>query len=103
MYNICFAYLKNGEREKALEQAKKLPNLYKGRENALVCILDGEDKRNTALEALTALAWSISHQMNALAQATQDESFTSKAKQLLGILYECNNDPFIEKLMNNIQ
>lgn len=102
MYNICFAYLKNGESNKALEQAKKLPNLYKGRENALVFILDGEEKRSTALDALTSLAWSISHHMNALFQTTQDESYLSKAKQILEIIYECNNDSFIENLMNNI-
>lgn len=101
MFNICFAYLKNGEREKALSQAKKLPNLYKGRENALVSILDGKEKRNVALGALTPLAWSISHHMNALAQTTGDESYLSKAKQILAILYDCNNDPFIGKLLNN--
>ena len=99
MYNICFAYLKNGEREKALEQAKKLPNLYKGRENALVCILDGEEKRNTALSALTPLAWSVSLHLSALAKTTGEKSYLSKANQILKILYECNNDPFIENLL----
>lgn len=99
MYNICFAYLKNGEREKALEQAKKLPNLYKGRENALVCILDGDEKRNTALSALTPLAWSVSHHMTALAQTTGDETYTLRAKKILEILYDCNNDSFIENLL----
>ena len=31
MYNICHAYWKLGEHEKALAQARKLPNLYKAR------------------------------------------------------------------------
>ena len=99
MYNICFAYLKNGEREKALEQAKKLPNLYKGSENALVCILDGEEKLDTALSALTPLAWSVSLHLNALAQTTGDETYNLKAKKILEILYDCNNDSFIENLL----
>jgi len=45
LYNICFAYWKLGEYDKALEQARKLPNLYKARENALVYFLQGEEKR----------------------------------------------------------
>ena len=102
MYNICFAYLKNGEREKALEQAKKLPNLYKGRENALVCILEGEEKRETALSALTPLAWAISHHMTALAETTGNKSYFSKTKQILEILYECNSDSSIKDLLQNM-
>ena len=103
MYNICFAYLKNGEHKKALEQARKLPNLYKGRENALVCILDGEEKRETARQALSPLAWSISHHMTALSQTTGDKSYLSKAKQILGILYDCSGDPFISEVRKKIK
>ena len=102
MYNICFAYMKNGEREKALQQARKLPNLYKGRENALVCILEGEEKHNTALAALTPLAWSVLHHMTALTETTGDKAYLSSAKQILEILYNCNNDSFIKNLADNI-
>lgn len=56
LYNICFAYWKNGERDKALEQARKLPNLYKARENALIYFLQGEERRRVAKEALALLA-----------------------------------------------
>ncbi len=42
LYNICFAYWKTGEREKAIKQAEKLLNMYKSRENALVYFLSGE-------------------------------------------------------------
>ena len=38
LYNICFAYQKIGEHEKAIGQAKKLPNLYKSRENIFLII-----------------------------------------------------------------
>ncbi|MBQ9951865.1 MAG: hypothetical protein IJO98_06980 [Clostridia bacterium] len=66
-FNICFAYMKNGEPEKAIAQAKKLPNLYKARENALVCLLpDGEEKIQTAKDALEPLKWAINLHLNAL-------------------------------------
>ena len=66
-FNICFAYMKNGEPEKAIAQAKKLPNLYKTRENALVSLLpDGEEKTQAAQEALEPLKWAIRLHLNAL-------------------------------------
>lgn len=66
-FNICFAYMKNGEPEKAIAQAKKLPNLYKARENALVCLLpDGEEKIQAAKDALEPLKWAINLHLNAL-------------------------------------
>lgn len=70
LFNICFAYMKNGEPEKAIEQAKKLPNLYKARENALVSLLpDGEEKTEVAKAALEPLKWAIRLHLNALGKA----------------------------------
>ena len=69
-FNICFAYMKNGEPDKAIEQAKKLPNLYKARENALVSLLpDGEEKTEAAKAALEPLKWAIRLHLNALGKA----------------------------------
>ena len=66
-FNICFAYMKNGEPEKAIAQANRLPNLYKTQENALVCLLpDGEEKTQAAQSALEPLKWAISLHLNAL-------------------------------------
>lgn len=66
-FNICFAYMKNGEPAKAIAQAKKLPNLYKAQENALVSLLPaGEEKTQTAEAALEPLKWAISLHLNAL-------------------------------------
>ena len=59
MYNICFSYEKLGEHEKAVEQAKKLPNLYKARENALADLTDGDEKREASLAAIEPLIWAI--------------------------------------------
>ena len=67
LFNICFAYMKNGQTEKAIEQAGKLPNLYKTRENALVCLLpDGEERTRIAVAALEPLKWAIDLHLRAL-------------------------------------
>ena len=92
MCNICHAYWRAGERDKALEQAKKLPNLYKARENALVYFLEGEEKRQVAREAITPLAWIVTHQLNALAQTENDPTYRKKAKQILTLLLECDQE-----------
>ncbi len=89
MYNICFAYWKNGEREKALEQAKKLPNLYKARENALVYFLEGEERRRVAKEALVPLAWAVSLHLTALSETENDPTYLDKAKEIGEILASC--------------
>jgi len=87
LYNICFAYLKAGEHDKAVEQAKKLPNLYKTRENALVYLLQGEEKHQVAEEALTPLAWTIAHLMTALYDTENDPAFLTKAEKMIDILF----------------
>lgn len=90
LYNICFAYWKIGEREKAVEQAKKLPNLYKSRENALVYFLSGDEKRNVAREALKPLAWGITHHLSALCETENNPEYLKKAEQIKSILFEDN-------------
>lgn len=94
LYNICFAYWKIGEYDKALEHAKKLPNLYKARENALVYFLKGEEKHKTAKEALTPLAWVIAHHLTALYETENNPIYLNKASQILDILFagEKEND-----------
>lgn len=89
LYNICFAYQKIGEHEKAIGQAKKLPNLYKSRENALVYFLEGEEKRAVAKSALKPLAWDITHHLTALSETENNPLYLEKAKQITAILSEC--------------
>lgn len=72
LYNICFAYWKNGERDKALECARQLPNLYKARENALIYFLEGEERRKVAREALKALAALVEMHTSALAETEEE-------------------------------
>lgn len=86
LFNICFAYEKIGEHEKALEQAKKLPNLYKARENALVYFLEGEEKNKTAREALIPLAWVVSHHLSALAETENNPGYLERAEKIRELL-----------------
>jgi len=88
LFNICFAYWKIGKHEKALEQAKKLPNLYKARENALVSFLNGSEKREVAMSALTPLAWAIKHHLTALYETENNPVYLEKAEQIQNILLE---------------
>ena len=90
--NICFAYQKIGEHEKALEQAKKLPNLYKARENALVYFLQGEEKRSVARSAPEPLAWTVSHQLTALYETENNTEYLKKAVQIVDILFGGENE-----------
>ncbi len=102
MFNICFSYRKAGEHEKALQQAKKLPNLYKSRENALIYFLEGEEKRAVAEKALEPLAWSIVHNMTALAATKNDPSYIEKARKILEIILEKEENEFILTLRNKL-
>jgi len=102
LYNICFAYWKIGEHERALEQAKKLPNLYKSRENALVYFLQGEEKQKTAREALKPLAWAVSHHLTALSETENNPEHLKKAIQIIDILFNEHKDDFVQDIYNNL-
>ena len=103
MYNICFAYWKAGEHEKALEQAEKLPNLYKARENALVYFLSGEERKTTAREALTPIAWVIAHHLEALCEEENNPAYLSKAAQIIDILFDGEEkNEFVNTLLKKL-
>lgn len=103
LYNICFAYHKIGESEKAIEQAKKLPNLYKSRENALVYFLQGEEKREIAKSALTPLCWGIAHHLTALSETENDPSHIEKAIKIIYILFEEDKDDFVKRMCDSLK
>ncbi|MBQ4051600.1 MAG: helix-turn-helix transcriptional regulator [Oscillospiraceae bacterium] len=83
-YNLCFAYLKNGEPHKALEQAKKLGNLYKSRENALVYLLEGEERRAVSRMALEPLKWVLETHLTILAE--EDERWKERLEKILALM-----------------
>ena len=94
LYNICFAYWKNGEYDKALEKAGKLPNLYKTRENALVYFLQGKERHDAAKAALKSIAWSIALHMSVLAETEEDPAYLKKTAQILDLLFDGKEDEY---------
>lgn len=98
LYNICFAYWKSGEYVKALEQARKLPNLYKARENALVYFLKGAEKHDVAKEALESLAWAMSLHLTALAETENDPAYYEKICRVFDILFEGGESDLIQAI-----
>ena len=78
LYNICFAYERLGEHEKALETAEKLPNLYKSRENAMVLLHKGSAKKESAKSALEPLTYCIRLHLSALAAAEQNAAMQAE-------------------------
>lgn len=98
LFNICFAYWKSGERDKALERARKLPNLYKARENALVYFLQGEEKGKVAREALTSLAWAVTLHLSALAETEGNPGYLEKAVRIHDILLDGREDEIVRSI-----
>ena len=88
LFNICFTYEKLGEHGKVLAAAKKLPNLYKARENALVSLTKGKEKGEAARAALAPIAYVISHHLSALAEAEGNDRYQEKIKQIFEILFD---------------
>lgn len=103
LYNICFAYWKNGEHGKALEQAEKLPGLYKTRENALVYFLQGQRRHDAAEAALKPLMWSIALQLSALAETEEEPAYYEKAEEILELLFKDREDDFVRTVRKKLQ
>lgn len=103
LYNICFAYWKNGEYDKALEQAGKLPNLYKTRENAMVFFLQGAERHDAAKAALKPIMWSIVLQLSALAETEKEPAYFEKAERILDLLFEDKEDDFAKAIRKKLE
>ncbi len=102
LFNICFSYRKQGEIKKALEQAKKLPSILKGRENALIYFLEGEEKHEVAEHAIMPLVWSFCHQLCALAETEHDLSHLEKASTILEMFYKGDSGRFASEARKKI-
>ena len=101
MYNICHSYLKLGMADKARNQAEKLPNLYKSRENMLAFLTEGQEKRRIALDALRPLAWSLALHMKTLAEA-DGKVMLDRAAKILDMMLECTGDEEIKRIRSTI-
>jgi len=88
LYNLCFSYAKNGEHQKAVEQAWKQSNLYQSRENALVHLLAGDARHDVAHGALMPLAYGLSLHLRALAETESNPAHRQKIGRIFDILFE---------------
>ena len=89
MFNIADAYYRYGDYGKAIEHAKKLPNAYKSRENALVRILADDSQRNAVAKlALEPLMWSLALHLQTLAETENDPAYSEKITRIRDILFD---------------
>lgn len=65
-FNLCFSLWKAGQTQQAIKRAKRLPSLWKTRENALVYFVSSEEQRQLAEAALRPLAWSAALHLKTL-------------------------------------
>lgn len=65
-FNLCFSLWKAGQTQQAIDRAKRLPSIWKTRENALVHFTAGEDQCQLAQAALRPLAWSAALHLRTL-------------------------------------
>lgn len=66
LHNICYSYYNNNQRDLAITCAKQLPPLIKAKENALVTFIDGDDKLQTAQNAIISLVRLIYHHLSSM-------------------------------------
>lgn len=70
--NMCYTlYYRTNEKARAIEIAKKLPNIYKTREITLNKFLDREEQIKNCQETIQKLAWGFWTQIELLAQSWQ--------------------------------
>ena len=70
LFNLADSYRRVGDIKKAYSYAALLPNLYKTRENALVCITsDQRERKEIAEKAIEALLWSLKLHVQVLSES----------------------------------
>ncbi len=106
--NLCYGYFKIGDREKAIECAKQLPNYYNTSEDALRHFLDGHElKQHIQDNIIIKLAYefwlSIRKLQEFYSPAEQIELF-KKSNMLYDVIYETADIPFkFTRKMRNYQ
>lgn len=102
LFNIADAYLRQGNNKKAEEYARKLPNFYKTRENALVAILSNDNERHdVAMQSIERIIWSLSRQLTVLAEIENDNEYYRKIVQIIEVIYNGNESDRIVSVKEN--
>lgn len=91
--NVCFTLWRNGETEKAIERAEKLPGIYKTRELTLPRFLNGSEQIECCQSTIQVLHWAYWWLTNILVHTdhyTVDEKIIllKKAIDFYIIIYE---------------
>lgn len=87
LFNLANDYCRYGDKDKALEYAYKLPNLYKARENALARILDDEKERHDVSKgALEPLLWALELHLTVLSETEHNPDYLTIIEQIKDIL-----------------
>lgn len=93
-FNLCFSLWKAGRTQQAIDRAKRLPSIWKTRENALVHFIDGKEQRQLAQAALRPLAWSAALHLRTLGRqgvilpllqlllGSQDDDLTQQIRRM---------------------
>ena len=72
-----------------MEYARKLPGIYKARENALVRFLqDKNEKKAIAQSALEPLMWSMELHLKTLFEVTNDDVYLERLDEIKKIVAE---------------
>lgn len=88
LFNIAHDYHRYGDDDVALIYARKLPNAYKSRENALVRILKDNDQRKAVAQlALEPLMWSLELHLKTLAETENNPAYSEKITKIRSILF----------------
>ena len=104
-YNICYSYWKAGEKEKAVRQAKKLPNLYKNYENAIISFVGGEEQLEVSAQAYERIAWTLYHHLSTSAENTcltvgEKISCLEKIQEIFKILFEGQYTDYVKGFLD---
>lgn len=84
--NLCFYYSWVGETEKAVEQAKKLPSIWKCKDAILPALLTGEDAVKEGQQAIVQFADAIRLQLRDLADADHRKNYNWTNKERITML-----------------
>lgn len=80
--NLCYLYSWNGDNQKAIEEAEKLPHLFQTQETTMLWFKSGEELTKSAQSAIMSFTDALMLAINALADVSNlsDQSWTVEEK-----------------------
>lgn len=101
LFNLADSWLKIGEKRRAVDYARKLPNIYKIRETALVRILEDKDEQQMLSQhALQGIIWTLAFHLNILAETTKSVTFYTQIISVINTLFENDKPNWALQIIN---